>query len=73
MRFTRDPALQGRFQHVAIPRKERNSPRSQSHIERVREYIRSQQKHHASEDFKTEFRRFCKKNGVPVDERYVWD
>ena len=46
---------------------------SESHIERVREYIRSQEEHHTKEDFKTEFRRFCKKNGVPVDERYVWD
>ena len=46
---------------------------SQSHIEAVREYLRIQEKHHVREDFQTEFRRFCKKNGVPVDERYVWD
>ena len=46
---------------------------SHSHVEAVRKYIRSQQEHHEKEDFQTEYRRFCKKNGVPVDERYVWD
>jgi len=46
---------------------------SQSHVEAVRKYIQSQAEHHGKEDFQTEFRRFCKKNGVPVDERYVWD
>ena len=25
------------------------------------------------EDFQAEYRRFCEKNGKPVDERYVWD
>ena len=46
---------------------------SHSHIDVVRKYIGSQEEHHGKEDFQTEFRRFCKKNGVPVDERYVWD
>jgi len=46
---------------------------SHSHIEAVRKYIQTQQEHHRKEDFQDEFRRFCKKNGVPVDERYVWD
>ncbi len=46
---------------------------SHSHVEPVQKYIRSQAEHHRKEDFQTEFRRFCKKNGVPVDERYVWD
>jgi putative transposase len=46
---------------------------SHSHIEAVRKYIRGQAEHHSKEDFQTEFRRFCKKNGLPVDERYVWD
>ena len=46
---------------------------SNSHVEAVRKYIRTQEEHHAQEDFQTEFRRFCKKNGVPLDERYVWD
>lgn len=43
------------------------------HVEPVREYIRLQPEHHKQEDFQTEFRRFCEKNGKPVDERYVWD
>jgi len=46
---------------------------SHSHVEKVRKYIQGQGDHHLKEDFQTEFRRFCKKNGVPVDERYVWD
>jgi len=46
------------------------SPRD---VDPVREYIRQQAEHHAREDFQTEFRRFCEKNGKPVDERYVWD
>jgi putative transposase len=46
---------------------------SHSHVDAVQKYIRTQEEHHKKEDFKTEFRRFCKKNGVPVDERYVWD
>jgi REP element-mobilizing transposase RayT len=43
------------------------------HVEPVRDYIRTQAEHHQQEDFQTEFRRFCEKNGKPVDERYVWD
>ena len=46
---------------------------SQSHIDAVQKYIRDQEEHHRQEDFQAEFRRFCKKNGIPVDERYVWD
>jgi putative transposase len=43
------------------------------HVEAVREYIRSQAEHHKEEDFQTEYRRFCEKNGKPLDERYAWD
>jgi REP element-mobilizing transposase RayT len=46
---------------------------SHSHVEAARTYIRHQGEHHRKEDFQTEFRRFCKKNGLPVDERYVWE
>lgn len=46
---------------------------SAMHVENVREYIRNQAKHHATEDFQAEYRRFCKKNGKPLDERYAWD
>jgi putative transposase len=44
-----------------------------THVEMVREYIRRQPEHHAEEDFPTEYRRFCEKNGKPLDERYAWD
>jgi putative transposase len=46
---------------------------SPMHVEPVREYIRNQAEHHGREDFQTEFRRFCEKNGKPLDERYAWD
>jgi len=46
---------------------------SPMHVESVREYIRHQPEHHAREDFQTEFRRFCERNGKPLDERYAWD
>ncbi len=44
-----------------------------THTEAVRQYIRNQPEHHKKEDFQTEFRRICEKNGVAIDERYVWD
>ena len=43
------------------------------HVEAVREYIRQQPEHHRQEDFQAEYRRFCEKNGRPLDERYAWD
>jgi REP element-mobilizing transposase RayT len=46
---------------------------SPMHVESVREYIRQQSEHHRPEDFQTEYRRFCAKNGKPADERYAWD
>lgn len=46
---------------------------SPMHVEVVREYIRNQAEHHRREDFQTEYRRFCEKNGRALDERYAWD
>lgn len=46
---------------------------SPTQVEPVREYIRGQAEHHRQEDFQTEYRRFCEKNGKPLDERYAWD
>ena len=46
---------------------------SLSHVEVVSDYIRRQPEHHAKEDFQAEFRRFCEKNGKPLDERFAWD
>ena len=43
------------------------------HVDAVRSYIRDQQEHHKQQDFQTEYRRFCEKNGKPIDERYAWD
>jgi hypothetical protein len=42
-------------------------------VDVVRRYIQSQAEHHGREDFKTEFRRFCRKNGIPLDERFAWE
>ena len=46
---------------------------SQSGADAVRKYIESQPEHHRKRDFKDEFREFCQKYNVPLDERYVWD
>ena len=46
---------------------------SQSNVDTVREYIAGQAEHHKKRDFKDEFREFCKRYNVPIDERYVWD
>jgi putative transposase len=46
---------------------------SESNIPAVREYIEDQEEHHTKRDFKDEFRAFCKRHDVPIDERYVWD
>jgi putative transposase len=46
---------------------------SGTHVETVRKYIRNQAEHHQKTDFQNEYRRFCEKNGKPLDERYAWD
>jgi putative transposase len=46
---------------------------SPSHVDGLREYIEDQENHHSHESFQDEFRRICKKYGVEIDERYVWD
>ncbi len=46
---------------------------SPSHVQALIEYIANQQEHHKSESFQDEFRRLCKKYGLEIDERYVWD
>mgnify|MGYP003814390445 FL=1 len=45
---------------------------SQSNADSVREYIQNQAEHQKKLDFKEEFRRFCQRYNVPIDERYVW-
>ena len=46
---------------------------SPAHVENVKKYIINQEEHHRKESFQDEFRRLCKKYGVEIDERYVWD
>lgn len=46
---------------------------SKSGVNRVREYIRTQEVHHRELSFQDEFRRFMKKHEMEYDERYVWD
>lgn len=46
---------------------------SQSNVDVVREYIEGQAEHHKKRDFKDEFREFCRRYNVTLDERYVWD
>ena len=46
---------------------------SQSHVERVRNYIQQQEDHHRNKSFQDEFREFLESYQVDFDERYVWD
>ena len=46
---------------------------SQSNVERVREYVATQEDHHRKVSFQDEFRALCRKHGIEFDERYVWD
>jgi REP element-mobilizing transposase RayT len=46
---------------------------SPSHVEALKEYVSNQDEHHRRESFENEFRRLCRKYGIEIDERYVWD
>jgi REP element-mobilizing transposase RayT len=46
---------------------------SPSHIPSLTAYIRDQETHHLKMSFQEEFRKLCRKYGVEIDERYVWD
>ena len=46
---------------------------SPSHLAALKKYIAGQEAHHARESFQDEFRRVCRKYGITIDERYVWD
>lgn len=45
---------------------------SQSHVEKVREYILNQDTHHKKRDFKQEFILLLSRYNVDYDERYLW-
>ncbi len=46
---------------------------SHSEIQRVRNYILNQEKHHHKMSFQEEYREFLKRYEVEFDEQYVWD
>ncbi len=46
---------------------------SPSHVKALTRYIEDQEDHHRRESYQDEFRRLCKKYGLSIDERYVWD
>ncbi len=46
---------------------------SQSQVEKVRRYIRTQAEHHREKSFKEEFRALLEKHGVEYNEEYLWD
>jgi REP element-mobilizing transposase RayT len=46
---------------------------SQSNVDQVREYIRTQEEHHREFDFQKEFRALLERHQIEYDERYVWD
>jgi len=46
---------------------------SPSHIKDLTTYIQNQETHHRKISFQEEFREICRKYGVEIDERYVWD
>ena len=46
---------------------------SRSNIEQVRAYVAGQEEPHRKVSFQDEFRALCRKHGVEIGERYVWD
>src|SRR5262249_20843846 len=46
---------------------------SQSQLESVLEYVRNQEQHHARRSFQDELRELCRRHGVEINERHVWD
>jgi len=46
---------------------------SSSQLEATEAYIKNQQEHHKRMSFQDEFREICRRHGLAIDERYVWD
>ena len=59
--------------HLVFSTKDRRPLIRDEERGQVRAYIRQQPEHHQQEDYQTAYRRFCSKNGRPLDERYAWD
>ena len=46
---------------------------SPSHVDDLKRYTANQAEHHKAETFQDEFRRLCRKYGLEIDQRFVWD
>ena len=46
---------------------------SESNSETVRRYVAEQATHHAAMSYEDEFRELCRRHGLVIDERYVWE
>lgn len=46
---------------------------SQSNVEAVMDYVASQEEHHRKASFQDESRSLCRKHGIGMDERFVWE
>ena len=46
---------------------------SHSNLESVKEYIRTQEKHHRRHTFKEEFTAFLRRHEIEYNERYLWE
>ena len=45
---------------------------SQSQVERVRQYIRSQEAHHSRISFEEEFEALLRSHGIDFEQKYLW-
>jgi hypothetical protein len=46
---------------------------SPSQVERVQDYIRNQEAHHAQISFEEEFKVLLKSHGIEFEEKYLWE
>jgi len=46
---------------------------SPSRTPQVKGYMANQEQHHRGMSFQDEFRELCRRHGVAIDERYVWE
>ena len=46
---------------------------SYSNVNRVVQYIETQEEHHRKVTFQDEYRALLKRHGIEFDERYIWD
>ena len=44
-----------------------------SHLEKLVAYIENQEEHHRTVTFQDEYRALLRKNGIVIDETYLWD